>query len=86
MPKTVKVQRTEIVDVTVVIPHQVPTIQTVQNMMEVAELSQHLDRVVDVPVAMQQQISMMLKVSRMAEIPEMPFIDSRVSAARVPVA
>ena len=51
MQKTVALQHTgRIVDVTVVIAHEVPTIQSVQKMVEVPQ-SQYLDRVVDVPVA-----------------------------------
>ena len=78
-----KVQHSErIVDVTVMIPHQVPTIQSVQKMLEVRQ-SQYLDRVVDVPVGMKRQISLSLQVTSTAEIPLMPFMNSRCPAARV---
>ena len=67
MQKTVELSQVphieKIVDVTDVMQHQAPTIQTVHKMVEVPE-GQYRDRVVDVPVAMQRHTSVMLKVTR----------------------
>ena len=64
-----QVQRTErILDVTVVIPHQVPTIWTVKQMVDVPQC-QYLDPVVDVPVAMKRPTSLILQVTGTADIP-----------------
>ena len=62
-------QHTErIVDVTVVMPQEVPTIQSAQKMVGDPQ-NQYLDRVVDVPVAMKRQTSLILKVTRTAGTP-----------------
>ena len=64
MQKTLELPQVEhierIVDVTVVIPHEVPSIKNYRRWC-VGTQSQYLDRVVDVPVAMKRQTSLILK-------------------------
>ena len=88
LPQVQHIER--IVDVTVVMQHQVPTNWSAQKMVEVPQ-SQCFDRVVDTPRG-DEATGMILQETRTAEIPQMPFADrivSRVPACtirRVPVA
>ena len=66
-----------IVDVPVVMHPQVPTIQTVQKIVEVPQ-NQYLDQAVDMLVVMQRQSSMTRKLARTAKIPQVPLIDRNV--------
>ena len=84
-PKTVETPRVRfnerVVDVPVVMPRQVPTIQRVQKVEEVPQV-ECSDMVVDVPVMMQRQVSTTQLVQKTREVSQTQHIDK---IAEVPV-
>ena len=67
-------QTGKIVDVPVVLQHQMPTIQQVQQTVEFPQV-QHIDRIVDLPAVRQHQEPIITIDQKTVEVPHTQFID-----------